>query len=70
MTAPNTNVPKQAKRHRPALIGILVAVLSVGGILYVLGAFDWAKPDQATRVTTSEDRLNHEIPRVSAQADL
>ncbi|MEL7280768.1 MAG: hypothetical protein AAFY35_13825 [Pseudomonadota bacterium] len=55
MTAPNTNVPKQAKRHRPALIGILVAVLSVGVILYVLGAFDWAKPDQAAREPASAE---------------
>lgn len=53
MTAPNTNVPKQAKRHKPALIGIAVSVLCVGVILYMLGAFDWASSDQAAREPAS-----------------
>ena len=30
MTAPDTNTEKQAKRHSPALLGILVAVILAG----------------------------------------
>jgi len=34
MSAPDTNVKKQARRHRPALIGIALAV--VFGVLFFL----------------------------------
>lgn len=53
MTAPDTNIPKQTKRHKPALIGITVAAVAVGVIFFVLGAFDWASGDQAAREPVS-----------------
>lgn len=34
MTAPDTNLKKQAKRHRGPLIGIIVVVLLAGGLLF------------------------------------
>lgn len=33
MTAPDTNLKKQAKRHRGPLVGIILAVLVAGGFL-------------------------------------
>lgn len=35
MSAPNTNVQKQQRRHRPALIGIAVAVV-LGALFFLL----------------------------------
>ncbi|MBK0328048.1 hypothetical protein I5535_12190 [Rhodobacteraceae bacterium F11138] len=35
MSAPDTNTRKQASRHRPALIGIVIAVL-LGGLFFGL----------------------------------
>lgn len=35
MSAPRTNVEKQKSRHRPALIGIAVAVV-LGGLFFLL----------------------------------
>ena len=35
MSAPSTNTRKQARRHRPALIGIAVAVI-LGAVFFLL----------------------------------
>lgn len=35
MSAPSTNTKKQARRHKPALIGIAVAVI-LGGVFFLL----------------------------------
>ncbi|NYS25574.1 hypothetical protein HUK65_11270 [Rhodobacteraceae bacterium 2376] len=34
MTAPDTNLKKQAKQHRGPLVGIILALLVAGGLLF------------------------------------
>lgn len=36
MTAPDTNVTKQARRHRPALYGIAVALLAAVAAFFLI----------------------------------
>lgn len=48
MSAPETNVKKQARRHRPALIGIALAV--VFGVLFFLFDVGSAVDDEAPLV--------------------
>lgn len=43
MTAPNTNVEKQAKRHRGPLVGIVVVI-----VFAIIMAFVWAGGDDLT----------------------
>jgi hypothetical protein len=38
MSAPDTNVQKQKRRHRPALIGIAIAV-ALGAVFFLLNMF-------------------------------
>lgn len=45
MTAPDTNVEKQAKRHKPSLTGIAIALVFVGLLLVVGGM--WIAQDPA-----------------------
>lgn len=55
MTAPDTNTTKQAKRHKPSLLGISIAVI-VAGILLI-----W----MLTRVlVTGEDTGDQAAPTV------
>ena len=49
MTAPETNTDTQASRHRPAIIGIIVAVL-LGGIFFFLNMIDVADEDEVEEV--------------------
>ncbi|MEM8825102.1 MAG: hypothetical protein AAGF30_15955 [Pseudomonadota bacterium] len=35
MTAPDTNVKKQARRHRPALYGITIAILAAVAVFFL-----------------------------------
>lgn len=39
MSAPDTNTEKQAKRHRPSLIGMAIAVLVALGLLFVYSIY-------------------------------
>jgi hypothetical protein len=50
MSAPNTNVEKQERRHRPALLGIrgvlvFVALITIGLVFYIMVV--GSDPDQA-----------------------
>lgn len=42
MTAPDTNLEKQAKRHRPSLRGMAFAALAIGGIIVAVAL--WTMP--------------------------
>jgi len=46
MTAPHTNVEREAKRHRPALTGITIALLAsvLAFVVFTL----WPNPEDAT----------------------
>ena len=46
MTAPHTNVEREAKRHSPALTGISIAV-ALAVLAAIVFAF-WPNPDDAT----------------------
>lgn len=49
MSAPETNVEKQAKRHRGPLVGIILAlVVAVGAAIFFTGADDIAEEDAAS----------------------
>lgn len=50
MTAPDTNVKKETRRHWPALIGIAVAVLAVGFAVLALPIL----PDSSVTVMEGE----------------
>lgn len=53
MTAPKTNVEKESRRHRPALIGIAVAVaLGAGFFLLNLGS---AVDDEGVLIENPDD---------------
>jgi hypothetical protein len=56
MSAPGTNTEKQARRHRPALVGIIAAVAFAGIALVVflvlaLGQSDPPVPERADPAT-------------------
>lgn len=54
MSAPDTNTEKQAKRHRPALIGIAIAV-AVGVICAVIiTIFSFSAPREAAQGGTAQ----------------
>ena len=49
MTAPNTNVEKQAKRHRGPLFGIIAAIIvALFAAYFFTGADDVAEEDAAS----------------------
>ncbi|WP_299629279.1 hypothetical protein [uncultured Tateyamaria sp.] len=50
MSAPDTNIEKQARRHHPALIGIAVATAAV--FVFILAA-QMAPEDDATPALTT-----------------
>ena len=45
MTAPDTNTEREAKRHSPALLGILVAVLIAGAAGLVMTSWGEVEND-------------------------
>jgi hypothetical protein len=49
MSASDTNIDKQTKRHKPSLVGIgaAVALAVLAGVIYVFGGFG-TDEDQAT----------------------
>ncbi|MDU8944642.1 hypothetical protein [Ovoidimarina sediminis] len=55
MSAPNTNIERQKRSHRPALTGIALAALAV--TLITIGVVFWSAPDRedqaAPAATTS-----------------
>jgi hypothetical protein len=52
MSAPDTNVEKQARRHKPALYGIALAVLVAVVAIIVFATSDGLNPaDQAAPAT-------------------
>ena len=59
MTAPDTNVEKQAKRHRPSLFGITLALGAVVLIAVLVTAFlngDASETSQITPATAVGDQ--------------
>lgn len=50
MSAPDTNIEKQKKRHRPPLIGIASAVIFGVGMLIILGFFVLGNADDETAI--------------------
>lgn len=44
MTAPDTNVERQARRHRPSLFGIFAALAAVAVIIVI--AAIWPSPEE------------------------
>ncbi|WP_375176011.1 hypothetical protein [Pseudooceanicola sp.] len=52
MTAPETNTDTQASRHRPAIIGILIAVL-LGGLFFFLNMIDVADEAEVEELPAS-----------------
>ncbi|MDA8587031.1 hypothetical protein N9L47_12335 [Rhodobacteraceae bacterium] len=42
MSAPDTNVEKQTRRHKPSLTGIAVAILGAGAIMIAVSM--WSQP--------------------------
>lgn len=61
MSAPNTNIEKQEKRHKPALNGIrlsliVAAVLFIGYLIYIAAAGD--DPDESgLRIDTDAEQI-------------
>ncbi|XDA99474.1 hypothetical protein AB1M95_06060 [Sulfitobacter sp. LCG007] len=53
MSAPDTNIDKQKRRHRPSLIGIWVA-LAVAAVVVLLMIFDVFGDAEETVNTTSD----------------
>ncbi|WP_224826175.1 hypothetical protein [Cognatishimia sp. MH4019] len=49
MSAPDTNVEKQSRRHKPALIGIAVALV-FGVLIFGLNVFETVEEAPATAV--------------------
>ncbi|MCR8826415.1 hypothetical protein [Pseudosulfitobacter koreensis] len=49
MSAPDTEIEKQSKRHSPLLIGMAIAltVAFIAGVIYLFGGFD-PETDEAT----------------------
>jgi len=53
MTAPDTNVEKQAKRHRGPLIGMIVALgVALAAAVFFTGADGIAEEDAASAAAT------------------
>jgi hypothetical protein len=55
MSAPDTQIERQAKRHRPSLLGIATAAGAVGIVVLVLSL--WPRPlaeDPELPATTTE----------------
>ena len=53
MTAPNTNVEKQAKRHRGPLVGIILAVVVAASAAYFFAGSDELNEGDATAPATA-----------------
>ncbi|MFD0978192.1 hypothetical protein [Tropicimonas aquimaris] len=57
MSPPDTNAPKETRRHRPALIGIAVAVV-LGALFFLTNLFNAADneidPDGGAQMTPPE----------------
>lgn len=54
MSPPDTNIPKQTRRHRPALLAIVGALAAIGLILILTAAF---VPDDQNEGTISDNAL-------------
>lgn len=67
MSAPNTNVEKQARRHRPALIGITAAIV-FAAVLFVVWLFFILTPESADLETTVNDEPVDQAAAVDPQA--
>ncbi|PWE29208.1 hypothetical protein [Pararhodobacter marinus] len=64
MTAPQTNVERQAKRHSPALTGITIAI-ALAVLAAIVFAF-WPNPDDATPTAASVEEAGTQVGGISA----
>ncbi len=56
MTAPNTNVEKQTRRHKGSLGGIALAIALA--IIVIAGLFFWSTPEATTDATDTVETIN------------
>lgn len=55
MSPPDTNIERQEKRHRPALIGIALAMI-LGGFFFFLNALMAVDEDRPEEVPAGEEQ--------------
>ncbi|QQA43986.1 hypothetical protein [Pelagovum pacificum] len=67
MSAPETNVDKQAKRHRPSIVGISVVLIFVAIITVVFSVWLFAAGDEPEGADTQIDGRTGEV--VSGEGD-
>ena len=55
MSPPDTNIERQEKRHRPALIGIAIAVI-MGGLFFFLNALTAVDEEPLEELPAGEEQ--------------
>ena len=68
MSAPNTNLEKQASRHIAPLIGIVLAVVFGAGMIFFWLMHESADADPPRSTTMSPDGTGEVAPAVPANA--